>query len=49
MEFAGFSVKARTITLSIIPNEIPMWQYPHQPEMIMWVFHLTNKKQIINR
>ena len=31
-----------------ITNEIPMREYSHQPQMIMWVFHQAIKKQIIN-
>jgi len=38
---------------SIQPNswkhEMPMRICSHQPKMIMWAFHLANKKQIINK
>jgi len=37
MEFASFSVKAKTITLIIIPNEIPIPTCRDQPKLIMWV------------
>ena len=30
-------------------DEIPIPTCRDQPEMIMWVFHLAIKKQIINR
>jgi len=36
-------------TIKLIIYEIAMSEYPHQPKMIMWLFHLAIKKQIINR
>jgi len=30
-------------------HEMPMRICSHQPKMIMWAFHLANKKQIINK